>query len=84
MECYLTASLYAILVGLYDYTIKGTAEYKTLGELFKGWSWHTAIFALFVASLVFKASASHDWRLMYAVPAFINEDATFYLLRSAK
>jgi len=84
MDCYLTALLYAVIVGVFDYTIKGVVAYNKLHTFYRGWSWHITIFIGYVLLLVAKAGTMGNWNILWMLPAYSAEDATYYIIDSVR
>ena len=78
----MTAITVAVVVGVFDFLTKGTANWSDLPGLFRGWSWHLSMGTLFFAMLLLIALAHRDFKYLYFVTAYIAEDATYYLMES--
>ena len=69
-------------VGLLDFIIKFSHDWNELPDYFKGWSWHISVTGTYFLMLYLLYMSHSEPLYFYGLIVLINEDATYYLLKS--
>ena len=74
----------AIAWGIVDFDVKALYEWQALPEFVQGWSWHIFIFICYLATVWFVVWLWKKPPKFYlaGMLLFVNEDVTFYILKS--
>ena len=81
---YLVINLLAVGFGFIDAGVKAFFDWNQLPSFVQGWSWHISMFALYMAFVwlvgFIRRFTWSQW--LGATMLWINEDLTFYLIKS--
>ena len=78
---YFAILIIAVVVGVLDYLLKGSVPWENLPELFKGFSWHNTMSALYLVAVTLFAYSHGNWFYLIGMLGLINEDFSFWMIR---